>query len=407
MPPADDDAPIFLIGFMASGKTTVGRLLAERLDWAFVDLDKVIEDGGGQDGRRTSSRRRGRRGSGSARPRRCARWPKRRKTVVATGGGAPAARRTSRRCWRRGACSGWTCRPRRRCGARARPRGGRLLDGAADPVAAARELLDARQPFYARAHARRRHRWPQTPSEIVNGDPAAALRLGREPDGDDPRRRCSSDESKSFGSSWARAATTSASARSRRTRSPTSWRRRWIRRRPASRCWSTRSVAEQSARARELVAALAARLPRVERLDLRAGRGVQEPDGDREDRASGWPPTATTGAPPSSASAAAPPPTTPASRPRSTCAACRSRWCRRRCWRWSTRRWAARPASISAPGKNLVGAFHQPRAVVADVGFLETLPARERIAGPGRGGQVRLHRRRRPARPARAERPRT
>jgi len=32
-------------------------------------------------------------------------------------------------------------------------------------------------------------------------------------------------------------------------------------------------------------------------------------------------------------------------------------------------------------GKNLVGAFHQPRAVVADVGFLETLPVRERVAG--------------------------
>jgi shikimate kinase/3-dehydroquinate synthase len=32
-------------------------------------------------------------------------------------------------------------------------------------------------------------------------------------------------------------------------------------------------------------------------------------------------------------------------------------------------------------GKNLVGAFHQPRAVVADLGFLETLPARERTAG--------------------------
>ena len=32
-------------------------------------------------------------------------------------------------------------------------------------------------------------------------------------------------------------------------------------------------------------------------------------------------------------------------------------------------------------GKNLVGAFHQPRAVVADVGFLDSLPARERIAG--------------------------
>jgi 3-dehydroquinate synthase len=32
-------------------------------------------------------------------------------------------------------------------------------------------------------------------------------------------------------------------------------------------------------------------------------------------------------------------------------------------------------------GKNLVGAFHQPRVVVADLGFLDTLPARELAAG--------------------------
>jgi 3-dehydroquinate synthase len=32
-------------------------------------------------------------------------------------------------------------------------------------------------------------------------------------------------------------------------------------------------------------------------------------------------------------------------------------------------------------GKNLVGAFHQPRAVIADLAFLESLPGRERIAG--------------------------
>ena len=32
-------------------------------------------------------------------------------------------------------------------------------------------------------------------------------------------------------------------------------------------------------------------------------------------------------------------------------------------------------------GKNLVGAFHQPRAVLAELGFLATLPARERVAG--------------------------
>jgi shikimate kinase len=34
---------IYLVGFMGSGKTTVGRLLADRLGWHFVDLDKEIE----------------------------------------------------------------------------------------------------------------------------------------------------------------------------------------------------------------------------------------------------------------------------------------------------------------------------------------------------------------------------
>jgi 3-dehydroquinate synthase len=36
-----------------------------------------------------------------------------------------------------------------------------------------------------------------------------------------------------------------------------------------------------------------------------------------------------------------------------------------------------------AAGKNLVGAFHQPKAVIADIGFLDTLPVRERTAGLG------------------------
>jgi shikimate kinase len=34
---------IFLVGFMGSGKTTVGRLLAGRLGWNFVDIDDTIE----------------------------------------------------------------------------------------------------------------------------------------------------------------------------------------------------------------------------------------------------------------------------------------------------------------------------------------------------------------------------
>ncbi len=33
---------IVLTGFMGTGKTTVGRLLAQRLDWAFVDSDNEI-----------------------------------------------------------------------------------------------------------------------------------------------------------------------------------------------------------------------------------------------------------------------------------------------------------------------------------------------------------------------------
>ncbi len=36
--------PIFLVGFMGSGKTTTGRALARLLGWDFVDLDEVIVD---------------------------------------------------------------------------------------------------------------------------------------------------------------------------------------------------------------------------------------------------------------------------------------------------------------------------------------------------------------------------
>jgi shikimate kinase len=39
----DTDAKIFLVGFMGSGKTTLGRLLAARLGWDFVDLDERME----------------------------------------------------------------------------------------------------------------------------------------------------------------------------------------------------------------------------------------------------------------------------------------------------------------------------------------------------------------------------
>lgn len=38
-----EDSPIFLVGFMGAGKTTVGRALARQLRWDFFDLDDLIE----------------------------------------------------------------------------------------------------------------------------------------------------------------------------------------------------------------------------------------------------------------------------------------------------------------------------------------------------------------------------
>jgi len=34
---------LYLVGFMGSGKTTIGKMLAERLGWNFVDIDEDIE----------------------------------------------------------------------------------------------------------------------------------------------------------------------------------------------------------------------------------------------------------------------------------------------------------------------------------------------------------------------------
>ncbi|MGH9439375.1 MAG: shikimate kinase [Terriglobia bacterium] len=38
---------IYLLGFMGSGKSTIGELLARQIKWAFIDLDSTIEAGQG------------------------------------------------------------------------------------------------------------------------------------------------------------------------------------------------------------------------------------------------------------------------------------------------------------------------------------------------------------------------
>lgn len=38
------ELPIYLIGYMGAGKTTAGRLLADKLGWHFVDLDEAFHE---------------------------------------------------------------------------------------------------------------------------------------------------------------------------------------------------------------------------------------------------------------------------------------------------------------------------------------------------------------------------
>jgi shikimate kinase len=183
MPPADDDAPIFLIGFMASGKTTVGRLLAERLDWAFVDLDKVIEDRAGQTVADIFAAE-GEEGFRKRETDALREVAARRKTVIATGGGAPCRDENMTAMLGAGRVL-WLDVSAEEAVRRAGKASGRpLLDGAADPVAAARKLLDARRPFYKRAHAGV-ETMDYTPNEIVNQLLHASMVIGAMSDAED------------------------------------------------------------------------------------------------------------------------------------------------------------------------------------------------------------------------------
>jgi shikimate kinase len=91
----DASSPIYLVGFMASGKSTVGRALAARLEWEFADTDDMVERAQGRAVERIF------RESGEGRFRE-SEWDAlrslagRRRVVIATGGGLflyPAHRR--------------------------------------------------------------------------------------------------------------------------------------------------------------------------------------------------------------------------------------------------------------------------------------------------------------------------
>jgi shikimate kinase len=80
---------IILIGFMGSGKTSVGRVLAARLGWDLVDTDSLVEAGAGA----TVAdifRNRGEPSFRALESEVLASLRGRRSVVIATGGGAPA-----------------------------------------------------------------------------------------------------------------------------------------------------------------------------------------------------------------------------------------------------------------------------------------------------------------------------
>lgn len=145
--------PIVLIGFMATGKTTVGRLVAARTHRTFVDLDAAIVAEANMPIPEIFRAE----GEPGFRRREAAALDKALldvNAVIATGGGAACREDNLRKMLQQAfVVALWADAEEviKRVGQRS---GRPLLDGADDPQAVARKLLHEREPFYARAHAR-------------------------------------------------------------------------------------------------------------------------------------------------------------------------------------------------------------------------------------------------------------
>jgi shikimate kinase/3-dehydroquinate synthase len=137
---------VVLIGFMGTGKSEVGRRLARRLGWAFVDTDRAVEAREGAPVARIFARR----GEGYFRDVEAAvvaRVAERREVVVATGGGVVLRAENMARLRRTGWVVALTAPPdvlaRRLGDGRGRP-----LLGGGDIRNAVGRLLDQRRPLY-------------------------------------------------------------------------------------------------------------------------------------------------------------------------------------------------------------------------------------------------------------------
>ena len=147
------DAPIFLIGFMGTGKSTVGRVLAADIGFAFTDLDDVITRAAGHSVAQIFASEGG--PGFRAREEQAVRAVAvLRRTVIATGGGAACREANLAAMLAAGSVVALSAPPaeviRRTGTGPGRP----LLHGKADPEGVAAALLAEREPFYARAHQR-------------------------------------------------------------------------------------------------------------------------------------------------------------------------------------------------------------------------------------------------------------
>ena len=144
---------IFLIGLSGSGKSTVGRLLAERLGRPFVDTDALIEEAAGQS-IPAIFRERGEAAFRELEARALARAARSGAAVIATGGGAPA-HADARRILAEGYAVWLAVSPAvaaRRLASQETDEPRPLLAG--DPRQRLEALLEARRDHYRRADAR-------------------------------------------------------------------------------------------------------------------------------------------------------------------------------------------------------------------------------------------------------------
>ena len=138
-----------LIGFMGSGKSSVGHLVAARLGFTFVDTDALIEEGAGQRIPEIFATR-GEAGFRALERQAVAGLAGRERLVIATGGGV-GANPELLAALKQHALVVWLWVSPASIWQRVRHQGHRPLLQVPHPEARIRELLAARQPVYRQA----------------------------------------------------------------------------------------------------------------------------------------------------------------------------------------------------------------------------------------------------------------